>query len=268
MSKNIVKRVIQVLFSFILTGVIMFMSAGTIAWKWAWALICANILILAINFFVLPTEVIEERGRKKENVKKWDRILTAVSIVPYFGLYIVAGLDYRFYWSPELDSGVHATSLLCYFLGSMLATWAMVSNRFFSTMVRLQTDRGHQVATGGPYRFVRHPGYVGFIVTGMAVPLILGSLYALPVSALSAVILVIRTALEDETLGGGHGLFTYALVEGVNGSARNGAGEVRADGLRDFVKGRVGELAAKFKHEQEPQYFRGRDADNYVITRP
>jgi protein-S-isoprenylcysteine O-methyltransferase Ste14 len=200
MNKNIIKRIIQVLFTFILTGVIMFLSAWTIKWQWAWALISANIIILIINLFVLPAEVIEERGRKKENVKTWDRILTVISIAPYFGLYVVAGLDYRFYWSAELEACVHSISLLCYFLGSMLVTWAMVSNRFFSTMVRLQTDRGHQVATGGPYRLVRHPGYVGFIVSTIAVPLILGSLYGLIVSAISVIIFIIRTALEDRTL--------------------------------------------------------------------
>jgi uncharacterized caspase-like protein len=77
-----------------------------------------------------------------------------------------------------------------------------------------------------------------------------------------------QEAKEDETLGGGHGLFTYALVEGVNGGARDGAGEVRADGLRDFLKSRVGDLAAKLSHAQEPQYFRARDAENYVLARP
>jgi protein-S-isoprenylcysteine O-methyltransferase Ste14 len=178
----------------------MFVSAWTVTWKWAWVLIFANIVILIINFFVLPPEVIEERGRKKENVKRWDRILTAISIVPFIALYIVAGLDYRFYWSVELDVCVHTISLLCYFLGSMLSTWAMVSNRFFSTMVRLQTDRGHQVATGGPYRFVRHPGYAGFIITTIAVPLILGSLYGMLVSAVSVMLFIIRTELEDITL--------------------------------------------------------------------
>ncbi len=77
-----------------------------------------------------------------------------------------------------------------------------------------------------------------------------------------------QEAQENSALGGGHGLFTYALVEGVNGAARDGAGEVRADGLRDFVKARVGALAAKFAREQEPQYFRARDAENYVLARP
>ncbi len=77
-----------------------------------------------------------------------------------------------------------------------------------------------------------------------------------------------QLAREDGRLGGGHGLFTFALVEGVNGKARDGAGEVRAEGLRDFLRVRVGELAAKLSAVQEPQYFRARDADNYVLARP
>ena len=77
-----------------------------------------------------------------------------------------------------------------------------------------------------------------------------------------------QLAREDGRLDGGHGLFTYALVEGVNGEARDGAGEVRAEGLRVFLKSRVGELAAKLPAAQEPQYFRARDAENYVLARP
>ena len=77
-----------------------------------------------------------------------------------------------------------------------------------------------------------------------------------------------QEAVEDPALGGGHGLFTYVLAEGMNGGARDGAGEVRADGLRDFLKRRVSALAAKLRHEQMPQYFRARDAENFVLARP
>src|SRR5208337_3927543 len=76
-----------------------------------------------------------------------------------------------------------------------------------------------------------------------------------------------QLALEDPKLGGGHGLFTYALVEGVGGGARDAAGQVRAEGLRDFLKSRVQTLATKLLRQQEPQYFRARDAENYVLAR-
>lgn len=200
MNKNIAKRIATVLFWFFVESVLLFVSAGTIKWLWAWVLIGAYLCLLVINSFIMPREVIEERGRKKENVKKWDRVLTGLGAIPMIGVYIVAGLDFRFHWSAEPGTGVHVISLLVFLLGFMFTTWAMMSNRFFSTMVRLQTDRGHAVATGGPYRFVRHPGYVGFIITAMTLPLILGSLYGLIPGALSCVFLIIRTALEDRTL--------------------------------------------------------------------
>ena len=74
-----------------------------------------------------------------------------------------------------------------------------------------------------------------------------------------------QAALERGDLG--HGLFTLALVEGVNGAAKDKTGEVRAEGLRDFVRRRVQELAKPLKQEQEPQYFRGRDAENSLLVR-
>lgn len=200
MNNNIFKRVVQVLVSYILVGVILFLAAWTVRWPWAWVLVIANFAVLAINFLVLPREVIEERGRKKDNVKKWDRVLSVIGVMPALGVYVVAGLDYRFFWSMEIHDGARVLALLLYFLGSMLVTWAMVSNRFFSTMVRLQTERGHRVATGGPYRFVRHPGYVGFITTSLMIPVILGSFYGLLAAAFSIVLLIIRTYLEDTTL--------------------------------------------------------------------
>ena len=82
----------------------------------------------------------------------------------------------------------------------MLAHWAMLANPFFEKTVRIQEERGHHVATGGPYRFVRHPGYVAFILMGFALPLGVGSAWALVPAGLNAALIVARTALEDRTL--------------------------------------------------------------------
>lgn len=200
MNKNIARRYATILFWFFVQTALLFVSAGTIRWPWAWVMIGAYVCLLAINSFVLPREVIEERGRKKENVKTWDRVLTGLGAIPMLGVYVVAGLDYRYGWSPGLHPGVHVISLILFLISFMLVTWSMVSNKFFSTMVRLQTERGHAVATGGPYRFVRHPGYVGFSITSITLPLILGSLYGLIPGVISVALMVVRTALEDRTL--------------------------------------------------------------------
>ena len=73
-------------------------------------------------------------------------------------------------------------------------------NRFFSGTVRIQTERGHRVVTGGPYRFVRHPGYLGGVISYLAMPLILGSAWAYIPAAVGMAVTAIRAALEDRTL--------------------------------------------------------------------
>ncbi|NLE75533.1 MAG: isoprenylcysteine carboxylmethyltransferase family protein, partial [Chloroflexi bacterium] len=84
--------------------------------------------------------------------------------------------------------------------GYALGAYALVANPFFSGMVRIQADRGHRVVTGGPYRWVRHPGYLGALVTFLATPVFLDSPWAFVPTAFLAVVLVVRTHLEDRTL--------------------------------------------------------------------
>jgi protein-S-isoprenylcysteine O-methyltransferase Ste14 len=200
MNENIFRRVVQTILTLVLQSVILFISAGTYRWIWAWIFVVTGVVILVINFMVLPQEVIEERGRKKGNVKKWDKILTTISILPLLGIYIISGLDYRFNWSGDLQISINIIGIVLSFLGSMIFTWSMVSNRYFSTMVRIQEERGHQVAVEGPYKYVRHPGYVGYIIMVISTPLALASLYALIMSLMVSAIFIIRTALEDKTL--------------------------------------------------------------------
>ena len=200
MNKNIVRRAVQTILDLALQGIILFICAWSFYWIWAWIIIITGVIILTINFIVLPGELIEERGRKKENVKKWDKVLTTICIVPLKGIYILSGLDYRFNWSTDLHVSIHIIGIVLSFLGSMLFTWSMVSNKFFSTMVRIQDERGHTVANGGPYKYVRHPGYAGFNLMVLSTPIALGSVYALSMSFIVIVILIIRTALEDKTL--------------------------------------------------------------------
>ena len=94
--------------------------------------------------------------------------------------------------SIEFPIGRHIIGMVFFFLGSMLFTWSMVSNKYFSTMVRIQDELGHKVADEGSYRFVRHPGYVGFIVMALATPIALGSIHALFLSIIVSIIFIIR----------------------------------------------------------------------------
>jgi protein-S-isoprenylcysteine O-methyltransferase Ste14 len=138
---------------------------------------------------------------KIQSAKAWDKVLAplmALSVV--FPLVIVAGLDHRRGWSPVFPLWLIVFGFILISLGYAFAMWAFIENRFFSSTVRIQTDRGHVVCDSGPYRIVRHPGYAGNILPLLGIVLALGSVWTLIPAAVALIISLIRTALEDQTL--------------------------------------------------------------------
>ena len=136
-----------------------------------------------------------------EDVKTWDKVLAPLMALSLsFPLVIVAGLDHRFGWSPAFPLWLNITGFVVIALGYAFAAWALAENRFFSSMVRIQTERGHEVCDSGPYRIVRHPGYAGNIPPLVGIVLALGSVWTLIPAAVALIIAVIRTTLEDRTL--------------------------------------------------------------------
>jgi protein-S-isoprenylcysteine O-methyltransferase Ste14 len=134
-------------------------------------------------------------------MKPWDKVYFVLSTPLWFVMVIVAALDAgRYGWGPNVPTAVVVAGALFYALGQSLFLWAKAVNRFFSAVVRIQTERGQTVCRDGPYRFVRHPGYLSGVLFGPAGPLVLGSFWALIPAVLAALLLVVRTALEDKTL--------------------------------------------------------------------
>jgi protein-S-isoprenylcysteine O-methyltransferase Ste14 len=199
-SSAVLKRMLQVVITYLILAAILFISSGRLNWIWAWAYLGVGLVLLVINALILPPELIAERGQPGDNVKRWDRVLASLGSLATLGVPIVTGLDERLGWSPQLVSAIHLVGLTVFALGQGLFSWAMASNKYFSTAVRIQMDRGQTVATAGPYRYVRHPGYVGYIVSFLGMSLALGSLWAVIPAGLIACLLVVRTALEDRTL--------------------------------------------------------------------
>lgn len=189
----------------LLPGVI-FLAAGTLHWPMGWVYygltVAAALVSRAIVALVHP-DLLAERGQSQraEDVKSWDRPLSlAVGLLVPLVVLIVTGLDERWSWSPPLPSRLAPVAVAVFILSYAFSTWAMVTNRFFSGVVRIQKDRGHHVVTSGPYRIVRHPGYAGGVIAMIAAPLLLGSLWALIPAAAYTVLIVVRTRLEDRTL--------------------------------------------------------------------
>src|SRR3990170_1692535 len=180
-----------------------------ISWQWdwweAWVYAMISILGFAISRALAARrhpDLLAERARfmQHENAKPWDKLLAPLlglggGLVP-----LVAGLDVLFGWSPTVSLPVKIVSLVIILAGYALGSYALIENRFFSGMVRIQTDRGHQVVSTGPYRWMRHPGYAGALLTYLATPLFLDSLWAFLPTAFITIVLVIRTALEDRFL--------------------------------------------------------------------
>ena len=181
----------------------LFIASGRLDWVMAWVYIGVYLAGMGVNALVLiPTnpELVVERAQFKGK-RDLDRALAGVmALFGPAGICIVAGLDERFGWSPGIPPALLIAALAIAMLGSLLTTWAMASNRFFYGVLRIAKDRGHTVATSGPYRCVRHPGYVGIIAFDLATPLILGSLWSLIPAALTTYIIILRTVLEDRTL--------------------------------------------------------------------
>ena len=115
---NILRRFVQVVFLFISSALLLFISAGSFDWPYAWVYAAVCLLVLLIEALILPLELIAERGSKKENTEKWDLALTGLLILSSMVMLIVAGLDFRWHWSPKLAIGLHIVSIFIFVLPS------------------------------------------------------------------------------------------------------------------------------------------------------
>lgn len=177
-------------------------SAGRVDWPMAWAYLAVYLAFTVGAFFILDPELIRERGSAESGIERRDAALASFA---FFWLYplplIVAGLDAgRYGWSPDLPLAAQVAALAVFALALGFAFWAMMVNRFFSTFVRIQSERGHHVVSGGPYAYVRHPGYTGTILSTVVLPIALGSLWALIPAFVGGFLFAVRTQLEDRTL--------------------------------------------------------------------
>ncbi len=159
--------------------------------------VASNLALYRYN----PGLLIQRLKIRREGSKTWDEVLVRVSnLTALLLLPAVAGLDVgRYRWS-SLGLPYAIVGVVILVVSSVLLNWAMIENPYFEPTVRIQDDRGHHVVTTGPYAIVRHPGYLSGILWIASVPLILGSLYALAPFALYAVLMTLRTYLEDRTL--------------------------------------------------------------------
>lgn len=203
---NWMELILQLFMLGLLYPLLLFLSAGRFDWWQGWLYVLLTVSITIIGrlmvFYKFP-DLMEERksAMNKDNTKSWDKVLVLLmAFIAPFSQIIVAGLDFRWGGSPDYPLWVELTGAVILVVGYSFATWAMMTNQFFSSTVRIQTDRGHHVIQTGPYAIVRHPGYSGLLLGSIGVSLLLGSLWSFIPLVLVAIVTFVRAKREDETL--------------------------------------------------------------------
>jgi len=203
LGKLLLKSIVWIVVVFIVAIGLLFGSAGTFDWERGWIFtllffvcVCANLVVL----LMVNPEVIEERSKFDRNAKKWDVTLMSAGSLFILGTLVIAGLDERYVRSEMMGEPSLYAGMVLFTVGDTIILWAMAVNRWFSKLVKIQSERGHRVVTSGPYQYVRHPGYVGWALMWISIPLILGSSWSFVPALISIIIIVIRTHLEDSTL--------------------------------------------------------------------
>ena len=176
-------------------------------WEWweAWAYAVVCILGFVVSRMLAARrhpDLLAERARflQHEDTAPWDKVLAPLvgiggNLVP-----VAAGFDALYNWPPTGLLPIRILALVLLLAGYALGAYALIENRFFSGVVRIQTERGHKVISSGPYRWMRHPGYSSAFLSYLAAPVLLDSYWALLPAVLLLVVLVIRTRLEDRYL--------------------------------------------------------------------
>jgi len=184
----------------------LFFSAGHTDWTMGWvfiAIVAASQISIAIILMMRNPDLMIERDIRKGK-RDLDRILTGVmTLFGPISICIVAGLNNRYGWLPQISFTYQIIGVALAILGSILPAWAMASNKFFYGVLRIEQEINHSVCSSGAYQYVRHPGYLGAIIFDLATPLILNSVWAFIPAILTICAIVIRTSLEDKALQNG-----------------------------------------------------------------
>jgi len=197
-----VKKILRNLMILIFIGIVTFLIAGSPGWWNGWIFYGMTITYGLISGWVFKRkhpDLIKERLEDHENIKPWDRIIMKLFLILALIALILAALDFRFGWSHIMPILV-ATGIAGNIISSSLGLRATSENRFFSSHIRIQNDRGHKVCNTGPYRYIRHPGYLSAIIMWLSFPLMMGSWWTYIPEILLIILFVIRTELEDRTL--------------------------------------------------------------------
>jgi protein-S-isoprenylcysteine O-methyltransferase Ste14 len=183
----------------VLAAAALFGGAGTLDIPGFWIYLAILTAIMVAALFGLDADLLRERMRP--GGQKPPLALRLLMLL-FFMHWLIAGLDRgRLHWSDTVPDWLQALGMVAVAAGNVVCFWAMRVNRFFSSIIRIQSDRGQHVIDTGPYAFVRHPGYVGGILFMVGSGIALGSWLAWALlTAASLPFLLGRAINEDRIL--------------------------------------------------------------------
>ena len=197
------KFLIKAIITTLTFSAILFLCAGKVSYFQGGIFLTTNLVSAILNFWAIKNdaELISERSKIGEGTKSWDKLILALSGLAYLAGVAISGFDSgRYQWSPNFHWSIYVLGVALTFIGQVIFLKARNENKFFSSVVRIQTDRGHTVCDTGVYRIVRHPGYSGMTISLFALPLITGSLWSMIPIIIDIILLFMRTYFEDEML--------------------------------------------------------------------
>jgi protein-S-isoprenylcysteine O-methyltransferase Ste14 len=182
---------------------VLFVSAGRVDYWQGLIYLILGLIMFILNYtaFKPDPDLLAERSNTVAGSKKWDKLILGLSFLTTLGMFITAGLDSgRFHWSPDYHWSLILAGIFLTATGQLLFIIAQKQNKFFSSIVRIQTERGHTVCDTGLYKIVRHPAYLGSIIQASGFPLITGSLWSIFPAIILIILHFFRTYFEDKTL--------------------------------------------------------------------
>jgi protein-S-isoprenylcysteine O-methyltransferase Ste14 len=196
--------VVQCALTAVVTGALLFLPAGT--WKFwqGWIFLALSVIPMvaaSLYFAERDPQLVERRLQKREKVAE-QRVIIRLAGLIFFSAFLLPGFDFRFGWSQRSFGGVPVWLMILSgaiaLAGYLMTYWVMATNSYASRTI--QVEKEQPVISVGPYGIVRHPMYLGGVISTVFLPLALGSYWAVPAFALLVPVIALRILNEEKIL--------------------------------------------------------------------
>jgi protein-S-isoprenylcysteine O-methyltransferase Ste14 len=197
--------VVKTLIWLAIMAALMFVPAGTIRWPQAWAYLAelsVTGVLITTWLYVHDPALLAQRiaSPVQREQAAWDRIFMICMIAFFVAWMVIMGLDAVRFGTSHVPVWAQAVGAIAILISQYVFWLVFRANSYAAPVVKIQQERGHAIATSGPYAIVRHPMYAGAILFLFGTPLLLGSWYGVALAPVIVVGFAVRAVLEERTL--------------------------------------------------------------------